>query len=72
MFTRNEKGRLVFNRLDFEIFIGETLEDIQPTSVDDLQWMVQKMVDSIQLCAWGYVQESEDIEDEWEDVFYPA
>jgi hypothetical protein len=34
--------------------------------------MVKKMVDSIQLCAFDYVQGSEAIEDEWEDVFYPA
>lgn len=71
MFKRNEKNRLVFNKLNFETLIGDIFDNTQPKNMSDLQWMVQKMVDSIQLCAWEYVQDSEDIEEEWEDVFYP-
>ena len=72
MFERNEKGKLVFKRLDFEIMIGDIFEDISPDNIDDLNWMVEKMIDSIQLCAHEYVQDSESIEEYWEDVFYPA
>ncbi len=70
MFTRSENGRLTFEKLNFEIMIGDIIEDISPDSIEDLEWMVTKMVDVIQLCAWEYVNESDDIEDEWEDVFY--
>ena len=72
MFERNEKGRLVFKRLDFEIMIGDIFEDISPDNMDDLKWMTEKMIDSIQLCAYDYAQWSEAIEEEWEDVYYPA
>ena len=72
MFERNEKGKLVFKRLDFEIAIGDIFEKISPDNIDDLNWMVEKMIESIQLCAHEYVQDSEYIEEEWEDVFYPA
>lgn len=70
MFSRNESGRLKFNRLDFEIMIGDIIDNIEPKNIDDLNWMVKCMVGSIQLCAWEYVEESNDIEDEWEDIFY--
>lgn len=70
MFTRSEDGRLTFEKLNFEIMIGDIIEDISPDSIEDLEWMVTKMVDAIQLCAWEYVNESDNIEDEWEDVFY--
>lgn len=70
MFTRSENGRLTFEKLNFEIMIGDIIEDISPDSIEDLEWMVTKMVDAIQLCAWEYVNDSDDIEDEWEDVFY--
>lgn len=72
MFERNEKGKLVFKKLDFEIMIGDIFEDISPDNMDDLSWMVEKMISSIQVCAYEYVQDSESIEEEWEDVFYPA
>ena len=72
MFKRNENGKLVFKRLDFEIAIGDIFEDISPDNIDDLNWMVEKMIESIQLCANEYVQDIESIEEEWEDVFYPA
>lgn len=70
MFHRNENGNLGFKKLDFEIMIGDIIENISPNNIEDLNWMVLKMVDAIQLCAWEYVNESDDIEDEWEDVFY--
>ena len=70
MFTRSENGRLTFEKLNFEIMIGDIIEDISPDNTEDLEWMVTKMVDAIQLCAWEYVNESDNIEDEWEDVFY--
>lgn len=72
MFKRNEKGNLVFDKLYFEIFIGDILEDTNPKNMDDLKWMVAKMIDAVQLCAWEYVQDSEDIEDEWEDIYYSS
>ena len=69
MFYRNEKGALTFNRLDFEILIGDIIDDVSPENIKDLEWMVKKMVDAVQLCAWEYVQYSDNIEDEWEDIF---
>lgn len=70
MFYRNEKGNLGFNRLDFEIMIADIINDISPKNTEDLEWMVKKMVDTVQLCAWEYVNDSDDIEDEWEDIYY--
>lgn len=70
MFYRDENGRLTFKKLDFEIMIADIIDAIEPKNVRDLEWMVKKMVDSIQLCAWEYTNDSEDIEDEWEDVYY--
>lgn len=69
MFYRNEKGSLTFNKLDFEIMIGDIIYDIEPKNMKDLEWMVKKMVDAVQLCAWEYVNECDDIEDEWEGIF---
>ena len=71
MFYRNEKGSLTFNRLDFEIMIGDIIDDISPKKMDDLEWMVKKMVDAVQLCAWEYVNDCDEIEDEWEDIYCP-
>ena len=70
MFYRNEKGRLTFRNLDFEIMIGDIIDNISPKNMEDLEWMVKKMMGAIQLCAWEYVNECDDIEDEWEDIFY--
>lgn len=70
MFKRNEKGNLVFDRLEFEILIADIIEDTEPKTMDDLKWMVAKMIDATQLVAWEYVQDSEYIEDEWEDIYY--
>lgn len=71
MFERNENGKLRFNRLDFEIMISDAFENTPPKDINDLKWMVKCMIESIQLCAWEYVQENDSIEDEWEDVFAP-
>jgi len=70
MFTRNENGRLIFNWLNFEIMIDDVFEAVAPADIQELEWMVKNMVNSIQKCASEYVEESEMIEDEWEDVFY--
>ena len=67
---RKENGKLSFKKLDFEIMIGDIIENISPDNIAELNWMVSKMVNAIQLCAWEYVNESDDIEDEWEDIFY--
>ena len=71
MFHRNEKGSLTFNRLDFEIMIADIIDGISPKKMDDLEWMVKKMVDAVQLCAWEYVNDCDEIEDEWEDIYCP-
>lgn len=70
MFTRNENGRLIFNWLNFEIMIDDVFEAVAPADIEELEWMVKNMVNSIQKCASEHVEESEMIEDEWEDVFY--
>ena len=70
MFYRDENGGLTFKTLDFEIMIADIIDAIEPKNMKDLEWMVKRMVDSIQLCAWEYTNDSEDIEDEWEDIYY--
>lgn len=70
MFKRNEKCNLVFDKLEFEIMIADIIEDTEPKTMDDLKWMVAKMIDATQLVAWECAQDSEDIEDEWEDIYY--
>lgn len=70
MFYRSENGNIGFKKLDFEIFIADIIDGIEPKNMKDLEWMVKKMVDAVQLCAWEYANDSDDIEDEWEDIFY--
>ena len=70
MFYRNEDGKIFFKKLDFEIMIDDIIGAVEPKNIEDLEWMVKKMVDAIQLCAWEYVDDADDIEDEWEDIFY--
>lgn len=72
MFERNEKGNLVFDKLEFEVLIADIIENAEPKNMEDLKWMVAKMINATQLVAWEYVQDSEDIEDEWEDIYYSA
>lgn len=72
MFKRNEKGNLVFDKLEFEILIADIIENAEPKNMDDLKWMVAKMIDATQLVAWEYTQDSEHIEEEWEDIYYSA
>ena len=72
MFNRNEKGHLVFQTLDFELMIADILENTPPKNRNDLDWMVKRMVDSVQLVAWEYWKDEFPEEDEWEDVYYPA
>lgn len=71
MFYRDEKDKLVFKRLDFELMIADMLENTPPKNRSDLDWMVQKMVDGIQLAAWEYWKDEFPDEEEWEDVYYP-
>ncbi len=70
MFYRNEDGRLTFQRLDFEIMIADIIDAVEPKNIKELEWMIKEMIGSTQLCAWEYVNECDDIEEEWEDVFY--
>ena len=70
MFYRNEDGKILFKKLDFEIMIDDIIGAVEPENIEDLEWMVKKMVDAIQLCVWEYVDDADDIEDEWEDIFY--
>ena len=70
MFYRKEEDRLIFNKLNFEIMIADMLEKTPPKNRSDLNWMVQKMVDSIQLVAWEYWKDEFPEEDEWEDMYF--
>lgn len=72
MFNRNEEGRLVFQTLDFELMIADILDNTPPKNRKDLDWMVKRMVDSVQLVAWEYWKDEFPEEDEWEDVYYPV
>lgn len=71
MFYRDENGRLIFKQLDFELFITDIIETVEPKTMKNLEWMTKVMIESIQTCAWEYADESDDIEEEWEDVYYP-
>ena len=72
MFERSKNGKLVYHTLDFEIMIANIIESIEPKNMEDLQWMVSRMIDSVQTCAWEYTNDNDDIEEEWEDVYYPV
>ena len=37
MFSRNEKGRLRFERLDYEIMVADMLEQTPPKDMKDLR-----------------------------------
>lgn len=69
MFYRNERNALTFDRLEFEILIADIIDNISPKNIKDLNWMVKKMVDSIQLCAYEYDQNNDHFVDEWEDIY---
>ena len=71
MFTRNEKGRLVFDRLNFSLMIGEFIEEARPKDIHELEWIIGKMIDEMQLCASDYSEECDAIEPEWEDICTP-
>lgn len=71
MFKRNEKGRLQFERLDFEVLIADILCEVEDKNEKDLKWMVRCLVDSLQLAAWEHATEDMQL-DEWEDLFYPV
>ena len=71
MFSRNENGRLRFERLEFERMVADMLEQTPPKDTQDLRWMVKCMVESIQLVAWEYTNDEFE-DEEWEDAFYPA
>lgn len=70
MFHRNIKGKLVFEKLNFEIVISDMIESAKPKDMGELKWMVKNMVNSIQTCAFEYASESEEIGEEWEDIFF--
>lgn len=70
MFSRNEKGNLRFERLDFECLIADLLEGEPPKSKKDLEWMTKCLVESVMLVAWEYADDN-GIED-WEDLFCPV
>ena len=71
MFARKENGKLRFERLGFESVIADCIEDIEPKDMNELKWMVKVMIDSIQLVAWEYCNDTEKL-GEWEDTHYPA
>ena len=70
MLERNDNGRLVFKRLDFEIMIADMLEAAKINNMDDLRWAVEQMHGCIEIVAQEHC-EGEELGD-WEDVFVPA
>lgn len=71
MFTRNEKGNLRFEELDFEILISGFIEEGNPKDMDDLKWMISRMVGTVLLMGWEHCQTHEEF-GEWEDTHYPV
>ena len=67
MFSRSEKEKLVFNRLNFAFMIYEFIEEAKPKNMHELQWIIGKMIDEMQLCASDY-WEGTDSAEAWEDV----
>ena len=70
MFSRRENGKLRFERLDFEVMIADLIEQCPPKGMGDLRWMIKCMVDAVQIVGWEFA--NEELEEEWEDVFFPA
>lgn len=68
MFKCNERGKLQFERLEFECFIAELLEPAK--TKEELEWMTKCLVDSVQLVAWETATSDMELE-EWDDLYVP-
>lgn len=55
MLARNEKGRLVFNRLDFEILIGELYSKCE--TEDEVEWLEEQLQSIIECSAEERIDE---------------
>ena len=69
-FERDESNRVVFKALDFEVMMHNLIETTPPKNKKELEFMVQSMVDSIQLVASEHFRDNFDNRNEWEDIYY--
>lgn len=69
MFTRNEKGNLIFQSLNFSMFVLNVIEQAKPQSMHELQWMIEQMMEELQQCAQDYCDEDDVITEEWEPIY---
>lgn len=55
---RKENGKLGYNSLDFEIFIGDLFEECK--NLDETCWLEEQLIDCVQIIA---DERKEDLED---------
>lgn len=67
MFNRNERGKLTFDRLNFDMMMGQIFESAKPKSAREVRWIVKKMFEEMQYCAEEYCDEAAFC-DVWEDL----
>lgn len=70
MFARNDKGRLTFDRPNFDMMMGQIFESAKPKSTREMRWLVGKMIEEMQYCAEEYCNEAGFFE-EWENLCTP-
>lgn len=69
MFTRNKNDKLVFQSLNFSMFVLNMIENAKPRNMHELRWMIENMMDELQQCAQDYLDEDDTITEEWEPIY---
>ena len=70
MIRRNERGRLVFESLDFECMIDDMLSAAGIDNMSDLKWVIERMHGCLETTAYDYCESAE--LGEWEDAYIPS
>lgn len=69
MFIRSANGNLRLDHLKFSILIDDLLQEAKPKNLDELQWIVEEMVETLQQSAQDYCDEDDTITEEWEPIY---
>ena len=69
MFTRNKNDKLVFQSLNFSMFVLDIIENAKPKNMHELQWMIERIMEELQQCAQDYCDEDDTITEEWEPIY---
>ena len=61
MFTRNDDGRLIFENLNFSMFVLHAIEQAKPRNEHEVEWMIEQMEDELRQCMQDYLYQSEQL-----------